>query len=193
MSTTKIYRIYSVSPPQCSLWPLVTNYVLLYSTLLCKNNTRAPGGHKTYTRAPGGHKTYTRAPGGHETYIPTKLGGGGGGGGQIRFRISYVFRLFNIHSTSTIIYPINHSQNESLSQLHGRQETETGRETTSCQFGARWSVAQDGGQWGVWNRSETGRGQNQWSRRRRHYGSRGKESALNLYFHYGMFPHPPPI
>ena len=35
----------------------VTNYALLYSTLLCKNNARAPGGHKTY--------------------IPTKLGGGG--------------------------------------------------------------------------------------------------------------------
>ena len=37
--------------------PPVTNYVLLYSTLLCENNARAPGGHKTY--------------------IPTKLGGGG--------------------------------------------------------------------------------------------------------------------
>ena len=35
----------------------VTNYVLLYSTLLCKNIARAPGGHKIC--------------------IPTKLGGGG--------------------------------------------------------------------------------------------------------------------
>ena len=35
-----------------------TNYVLLYSTLLCKNNARASRGHKTY--------------------IPTKLGVGEG-------------------------------------------------------------------------------------------------------------------
>ena len=50
-------RIYSVlPPPPVFFWPPVTNYVLLYSTLLCKNNARAPGGHKKY--------------------IPTKLGGG---------------------------------------------------------------------------------------------------------------------
>ena len=40
----------------------VTNYRLLYSTLLCKKIARAPGGHKKF--------------------VLTKLGGGGGGGGK---------------------------------------------------------------------------------------------------------------
>ena len=51
--------IYSVSPPpppQCFLWPPVTNYMLLYSTLLCKKIARAPGGHKKFrlTKRGGG-------------------------------------------------------------------------------------------------------------------------------------------
>ena len=49
---------YSVSAPQCFLWPPVTNFILLYSTLLCKKKARAPGGHKKF--------------------VLTKLGGGGG-------------------------------------------------------------------------------------------------------------------
>ena len=44
--------------PQCFLSPPVTNYMLLYSTLLCKKIARAPGGHKKF--------------------MLTKLGGGGG-------------------------------------------------------------------------------------------------------------------
>ena len=41
----------------------IKNYMLLYSTLLCKKIVRAPGGHKKF--------------------MLTKLGGGGGeGGGQ---------------------------------------------------------------------------------------------------------------
>ena len=45
--------IYIVSP--ALFYAPVANYVLLYSTLLCKNNAHALGDHKTY--------------------IPTKLGG----------------------------------------------------------------------------------------------------------------------
>ena len=52
--------IYSVSPPPMFFTPPVTNYILLYSTLLCKKIARAPVGRKKYK--------------------PTKLGGGGGGG-----------------------------------------------------------------------------------------------------------------
>ena len=33
-------------PPQCFLWPPVTNSMLLYSTLLCKKIARAPEGHE---------------------------------------------------------------------------------------------------------------------------------------------------
>ena len=33
---------------QCFLWPPVTIYMLLYSTLLCKKIARAPGGHKRF-------------------------------------------------------------------------------------------------------------------------------------------------
>ena len=43
--------------PQCFLWPPVTIYMLLYSTLLCMKIARAPGGHKKL--------------------MLTKLGGGG--------------------------------------------------------------------------------------------------------------------
>ena len=45
-----IFRIYSVSPPppQCVLRPPVTNYMLLYSTLICKKIARVPGGRKKY-------------------------------------------------------------------------------------------------------------------------------------------------
>ena len=35
-------------PPPVFLWPPVTNYRLLYSTLLCKEIARAPGGHKKF-------------------------------------------------------------------------------------------------------------------------------------------------
>ena len=53
--TKKKIRIYSVSP-QCFLWPPVTNYMLLYSTLLCKKIARVPGGHKRFmlTKRGGG-------------------------------------------------------------------------------------------------------------------------------------------
>ena len=34
--------------PQVFLWPPVTNYMLLYSTLLCKKIACAPGGHKKF-------------------------------------------------------------------------------------------------------------------------------------------------
>ena len=46
-------------PPQCFLRPPVTNYMLLYSTLLCKKIARAPGGHKRFmlTKLGGGGKT----------------------------------------------------------------------------------------------------------------------------------------
>ena len=33
-------------PPAVFLWPPVTNYMLLYNTLLCKKIARVPGGHK---------------------------------------------------------------------------------------------------------------------------------------------------
>ena len=33
-------------PRPCFLWPAATNYMLLYSTLLCKKTARGPGGHK---------------------------------------------------------------------------------------------------------------------------------------------------
>ena len=39
-----IFRIYSVPPPKCYLRPKLQNYMLLYSTLLCKKTARAPGG-----------------------------------------------------------------------------------------------------------------------------------------------------
>ena len=45
------------SPPSVFYAPPVTNYMLLYSTFLCKKIARAPGGRKKYK--------------------PTKLGGGG--------------------------------------------------------------------------------------------------------------------
>ena len=36
-------------PPQCVLpYPPVTNYMLFYSTLLCKKIARAPGGRKKF-------------------------------------------------------------------------------------------------------------------------------------------------
>ena len=38
-----MFGIYSVPSPQCFLRPPVTNYMLLYSTLLCKRIARAPG------------------------------------------------------------------------------------------------------------------------------------------------------
>ena len=47
-----LFRIFSVWAPQSFLMTPVTNYMLLYSTLLCKNN----------------------APRGRKTNIPTKLG-----------------------------------------------------------------------------------------------------------------------
>ena len=31
---------------KCFLWPPITNYILLFSTLLCKKISRAPAGHK---------------------------------------------------------------------------------------------------------------------------------------------------
>ena len=53
-------RINSVCPPPSVFCrPPVTNYMLLYSTLLCKKIGRAPEGHKRF--------------------MLTKLGGGGGG------------------------------------------------------------------------------------------------------------------
>ena len=39
--------IYSVSAPSVFMTP-VTNYMLLYSTLLCKKIARPPGGHKKF-------------------------------------------------------------------------------------------------------------------------------------------------
>ena len=36
-------RFYSVSPPQCFLWTPVTNYMLLYSTLIFSKIVAAPG------------------------------------------------------------------------------------------------------------------------------------------------------
>ena len=42
--------------PQCFMWPPATNYVLFCSVLLCKNNARAPGGHKTYILTRWGNK-----------------------------------------------------------------------------------------------------------------------------------------
>ena len=36
------------SPPPVFFMTPVTNYMLLYSTLLCKKITRAPGGHKKF-------------------------------------------------------------------------------------------------------------------------------------------------
>ena len=53
------FGIYSAPPPV--FLPPVTNYMLLYSTVLCKKIARAPGGYKRF--------------------MLTKLGGGGGGGG----------------------------------------------------------------------------------------------------------------
>ena len=50
---------YILSPPPVFLWPPVTIYMLLHSTLLCKKIARAPGGYKKF--------------------LLTKLGGGGGG------------------------------------------------------------------------------------------------------------------
>ena len=41
-------------PPPVLLTPPVTNYMLLYSTLLCKQIERAPGGHKKYELNVGG-------------------------------------------------------------------------------------------------------------------------------------------
>ena len=44
--------LYSVSaPPPVFLWPPVTNYILLYSALLCKKISRAPGGHNRFTHS----------------------------------------------------------------------------------------------------------------------------------------------
>ena len=48
--------------PPVFFMPPVTNYMLLYSTLLCKKIARTPGGHKRF--------------------MLTKLRGGGGGGGE---------------------------------------------------------------------------------------------------------------
>ena len=44
--------------PQCFLLPPITNYMLLYSTLLCKNIARAPGSYKRFvlTKLGGGAK-----------------------------------------------------------------------------------------------------------------------------------------
>ena len=51
-------RIYSVSAPNVFYEPPITNYMLLYSTLLCKKIARAPGGHKRFvlTKPGGGGK-----------------------------------------------------------------------------------------------------------------------------------------
>ena len=43
-----IDSVSSPPPHQCILWPPVSNYMLLYSTLLCKKLSRAPGGHKKF-------------------------------------------------------------------------------------------------------------------------------------------------
>ena len=50
-----MYKLGSILFPASVFMTPVKNYVLLYSTLQCKNNARAPWSHKTY--------------------IPTKLGG----------------------------------------------------------------------------------------------------------------------
>ena len=49
-----------LSSPQCFCDPPVTNYMLLYSTLLCKKTARAPGGHKKFilTKLGGGDPFY---------------------------------------------------------------------------------------------------------------------------------------
>ena len=43
--------------PLCFYDPKVTNYMLLYSTLLCKKKARAPEGHKRFMVSKLGPKT----------------------------------------------------------------------------------------------------------------------------------------
>ena len=57
-----LFRIYSVLPPQYFLRPPVTNYMLLYSRLLCKKVARAPGGRKKYKPTRLGGWEQNRSP-----------------------------------------------------------------------------------------------------------------------------------
>ena len=52
-------------PPQCFLWPSVTNSMMLYSTLRCKKIARAPGGHKKFmlTKLEGRNIIYKKLEG----------------------------------------------------------------------------------------------------------------------------------